>query len=290
MLLRGPHASIELLIEGYQFPSEQRHFEDANWLVIAGTVEAATQKRRFRDAALMTFEVERLAAWLNDVAADRHPRWREQGFIEPLFTFRQLRPDSFDLSLTLSHEAAPVVVFDEELQLELTPTRQELEAAARDLRSDLTGFPVRGTEEFALEPDEAAAGLQEWRAFLVQAVQWMAAPSEAQLAALPDSSFLIDEMVLTFTGELEEARRLASASERLVFDGEAAGSLDRLEALVAALPTNGSSGLWSPPALSQAAEWERVRTGARSVLTALGQPRRDAELRHLPAVGKSHWS
>jgi hypothetical protein len=63
VILRGRDLSkFELRVAGYQFQSDRF---DANWLVVAGRVAPPDGRAwKFRDPALLTWEVQGLSSWL----------------------------------------------------------------------------------------------------------------------------------------------------------------------------------------------------------------------------------
>ena len=81
MILRDLHTSIELEVEGYQFPDigpgeqpEDPDSWDSNWLNIRGTVTTGGDSSwSFQHPCLTTWEVVELADWFQNVAAGLVP-------------------------------------------------------------------------------------------------------------------------------------------------------------------------------------------------------------------------
>src|SRR5262249_49490658 len=88
MRLSGPDGqAVELRIAEYQFPHLPDRDYDSNWLIIEGWVCHPKGSWSFRDACLMTYEVRRLADWLEAVGTGKQERpWAN--FTEPNLLFR----------------------------------------------------------------------------------------------------------------------------------------------------------------------------------------------------------
>lgn len=108
---------LGLAIDGYQFPGHQpaeRGDHDANWLVIHGRVEfPGLGSWSFRDACLLTWELELRIAWLREFPSV--PSGSIE-FVEPLLRFFVDRntPESARLAVTLRCEALRGANFDDE--------------------------------------------------------------------------------------------------------------------------------------------------------------------------------
>jgi hypothetical protein len=110
LILRSRDLSaFELKVAGYQFPGFSGDVFDNNWLVVEGRVAPADERAwEFRDPALLTWEVERLSDWLPWFFAD-------------------------DAGV-------------DDLYIDLRVDNDDLHAASKDLRRDLTRFPPRAVE------------------------------------------------------------------------------------------------------------------------------------------------
>jgi hypothetical protein len=147
MILEGRDGSFDMAIAQYQFPEREQVDLDANWLVVAGRVTLRRREWRFRDPCLTTFEVARLAAWLEESA-----RGVGKGtgccFIEPNLNF--YGPSNGAIRVSFALESAPPWAkrgddwdkhgFD-------VPVGPALATAAQQLRRALGRFPARGTVE-----------------------------------------------------------------------------------------------------------------------------------------------
>lgn len=287
---------FELAISGYQFPSAADSWHDANWLVIEVSARGPEGAWRFSDPALLTNEVARLADWLEAVGSGRRPVNQRMDFLEPVLAFELREPTSRMFRILFELEGRPPWAEVREPErwaeawVEFEPDASELRAAAAELRTMLGRFPERGRRDQAFADRELGREhLAMMRTFLIEAVQWLAADAEAQLAALPDERFICDEMALTFELSVENAREAVVGVGDDLLDQAATGLMNELAAHVAELSGEGKPERWSPTGLREHNEWEAVRAAARRLLERIGEPRRDAELRRLSAVGKSYW-
>lgn len=143
-LVLDEHAGIEVRIAGYQFPGNATADYDSNWLIVEGTVRHPRGNWTFRDPSLLTYEVARLADWLEAVATGTEPtQWC--GFIEPNLSF-EVTPerDGRVLRVSLALEAKPPwAERGEEVHIEFPLNRIDLRSAAASLRSQLSAFPQR---------------------------------------------------------------------------------------------------------------------------------------------------
>jgi hypothetical protein len=143
-LVLDEHAGVEVRIAGYQFPGNATADYDSNWLVIEGTVRHPRGAWTFRDPGLLTYEVARLADWLDAVAAGTEATpWC--AFIEPNLSF-DVSSESADRVLRMSFalEALPPwAETGEEIYIEFPVNRVDFRAAAASLRSQLSSFPQR---------------------------------------------------------------------------------------------------------------------------------------------------
>jgi hypothetical protein len=84
--------SVEIRIAGYQYPAEEIAEYDSNWLIIEGVVMHPRGNWRFLDPSLLTYEVSRLADWLDAVATSANTKLTCE-FIEPNLKFEVLTSD-----------------------------------------------------------------------------------------------------------------------------------------------------------------------------------------------------
>lgn len=146
MTLDGEGGSFEMAILGYQFPDRDQGDLDSNWLVVGGKVGLQGREWCFHDPCLTTFEVMRLADWLE--ASSQGADGDGCGFIEPNLQFDG--PANGTIRLAFALESAPPwagrgedwhrhgfdIVADTRLAM-----------AADQLRRALRHFPARGRGE-----------------------------------------------------------------------------------------------------------------------------------------------
>jgi hypothetical protein len=144
MRLAARDTRFELRVVGYQFPGNATAEYDSNWLVIEGAVRHPRGDWRFRDPSLLTYEVARLADWLEAVASGTEPRpWC--GFIEPNLSF-DVAGEGVARVLRVSfgcESLPPWAARGEEVAVEFPVAGLDLGAAAASLRGQLGEFPQR---------------------------------------------------------------------------------------------------------------------------------------------------
>jgi len=140
--------SIELRIAGYQFPHLDTVEYDSNWLRIEGHVSHPRGRWSFQDPCLLTYEVSRLANWLDALTQETSDS-DEIGFVEPNLSFRVVRsPASAVLRVYFELEARPHWIATpyaglNDLWVEFEVRELELRRAARSLREELAIYPQR---------------------------------------------------------------------------------------------------------------------------------------------------
>ena len=137
--------SLEFHALRYQFPQLTRTQYDSNWLVIGGRIEKDGAAWKFQDPCLLTNEMHSLAEWLESQAIDPGTN-SEISFIEPNLYFKWIdRKLRVDLECECRPPWAP---FDkvEEFYVNLSPSSEELLAAAEALRADLAKYPIRAED------------------------------------------------------------------------------------------------------------------------------------------------
>ena len=142
-VFEGPAGSLRVRVERYQFPEITKDEWDSNWLIIRGDVDLDGKSWSYRDPCLTTFEMERLADWLDHIAAGEAEN-AFCGFTEPNLDFEQLSRDAIRIGFSL--EALPPWIDSDadfgEIGL-IVPIDKRLAAAASSLRGLLARFPVR---------------------------------------------------------------------------------------------------------------------------------------------------
>ena len=140
---------LSLAIVGYESPDVEDDRYDANWLVVRVEARDGETTWSAEDPALLTWEVEALARWLEQVARGRFEQpWC--GFVEPNL---ELRADPlpggrarlrvyFELELRPPDRRSSVVG-RRDIFLEFALTPDQLRAAACQLRAELACYPLR---------------------------------------------------------------------------------------------------------------------------------------------------
>jgi hypothetical protein len=138
------NVAFELRVTGYQFPNNATAEYDSNWLIITGSVQHPRGDWRFSDPSLLTYEVARLADWLEAVAVGTEPQpWC--GFIEPNLSF-EVAGTSAGRVLRVSfgcESRPPWSTRDQEVVVEFPVAGLDLGAAVGSLRRQLRDFPQR---------------------------------------------------------------------------------------------------------------------------------------------------
>ena len=161
---------LDLAILGYQFP-HLNDYDDGNWLNVRVRVTDPRGSWERSDPCLMTFEAAELAVWLEAVAVEapmiNRSFSKESGrppegvplrlfdsaeFLEPNLRFELIaRADNdavirvyFELELRppwapVSWEGGP-----EEAWMDFRVSPTDLKAAAKSLRVEVAGYPIRG--------------------------------------------------------------------------------------------------------------------------------------------------
>jgi hypothetical protein len=147
--LKDPSGNdFQLVILSYQHPDVGEDRWDSNWLLVNGTVATADgQKWKFSAPCVTTFELEELADWLDDLAADgRAPA--QFDFTEPHVRFAYVPWPKRTLQVTLTGEGAPQAMSVREKEagvtLEFPLSETDASELAGQIREALADFPTRG--------------------------------------------------------------------------------------------------------------------------------------------------
>lgn len=139
--------SLELSVGGYQFPEIADDRWDSNWLMVSGRIRHPHGSWTFTDACLTTFELERLASWLDDVAVGR-PDPDSGDFTEPNLHFYYRQEPEPTIEVRLAYESAPPWLVGEPplegVTIEFPVAMNDPRGAAAEVRSFIHRFPVRG--------------------------------------------------------------------------------------------------------------------------------------------------
>jgi hypothetical protein len=107
--------NFKLTVLGYQFPAIMFDEYDSNWLRIHIVVDSKLGKWESVDCILLTWEMEILTSWLNDIYCDREDS-RELDFIEPNLSFKLLEKENYDavIRINFNLESKPKSALDDD--------------------------------------------------------------------------------------------------------------------------------------------------------------------------------
>ncbi len=142
-------SSFKLKIVDYQFPNITDEYHDSNWLIIQVDVIHPKGAWTAVDPCLLTFDVEWLARWLEDVHSNSNKR-PECSFLEPCLEFQvEVNEKSKRvLRVYFELEARPIwasckIAGQRDLWVEFELSEIDLLAVASELRSELAKYPQR---------------------------------------------------------------------------------------------------------------------------------------------------
>jgi hypothetical protein len=145
MILRDSKGQVvEIKITGYQFSQENSASEyDSNWLDINITVKTFDLTWSKTDPSLLTWEVQSLIDWINNISSDKIEVQDEIDFIEPNLSFKLLinKPQAKLLRVIFKYESSPD--FDNEYPVDLDMTGSQLKQASVELSNELCNYPQR---------------------------------------------------------------------------------------------------------------------------------------------------
>jgi hypothetical protein len=150
-LIGANDQAFELRILGYEFPEIEDDKYDSNWLIIEVEVNHPKGSWIARDASLLTYEVDRLGRWLENIANNQQVN-PLQSFMEPNLEFIFISPESpskvlriyFELELRPSW--APYTGIMQDLWVEFQVSKLDLQQAALSLWEQLSKYPQRAIE------------------------------------------------------------------------------------------------------------------------------------------------
>ncbi len=150
--LSGPDtAALQLNSVGYQYPHTPHEWYDSDWLDREIRVIDRQGDWSSPDPIMLTWEVARLADWLDAIAGDRPARSRVS-CVAPNLRFELTEYSSSQPMIGVCFEQGPRPPWDlsrfgfsggDVASSELHPTADALRQAAADLRAQLQRFPIR---------------------------------------------------------------------------------------------------------------------------------------------------
>ena len=148
MIIKGiDNQTVELKITNYQYPTSLDRDWDGNWLNIYLKVESKIGNWQTVDPSLLTWEVQTLIDWFNELSANKKPEYLEQVFIEPNISFHLLNSCSDlekQIKIRFDLESRPKNADDEiEYYVILIANNAELKKLAENLENELKIYPER---------------------------------------------------------------------------------------------------------------------------------------------------
>ena len=148
MKLQGKDTSFEINIVNYQFPKAREEY-DSNWLVMRIKVRDKEKSWQVTDACLLTWEIKWLCKWFKKII--NNEEGKELIFMEPNLRFIKSKKTDKNICIRVYFElearpkwAYSNIVGEEDLWIDLMPSKSELNSAINDLRAQLKKFPERG--------------------------------------------------------------------------------------------------------------------------------------------------
>jgi hypothetical protein len=138
---------VELKITNYQFPNNSipRDY-DSNWLHIYLSVKSKLGDWQTIDPSLLTWEVEEIIKWLDDLSKQKVNIETSIEFIEPNLSFEFIQDESNEkiIRIKFNLESRPKSAKDEiEYYVDCRMTCEQLKQAANELSQELSKFPQR---------------------------------------------------------------------------------------------------------------------------------------------------
>lgn len=148
MIIEGiNNQTVEIRITNYQFPNTKDREYDGNWLNIYLKVKSDTGNWQTVDPSLLTWEVQELIDWFEQLSRNEKPRWKEQGFVEPNLSFYLLNShNDFEKKFIIEFklESRPLSAKDDEKYfMEFHTTNSRLTDIAKGFRDELAKYPER---------------------------------------------------------------------------------------------------------------------------------------------------
>lgn len=136
--------SFELSIIGYQFPNARTELYDSNWLIIQLNISDSQGAWNVADPCLLTYEVNRLANWLDKIDSGNFGR-RDCDFTEPVISFHLTEHNQQKyVRIRFTIEALPAWAQNQdEYFIEFPLSEINLKQATNDLRKQLEKYPKR---------------------------------------------------------------------------------------------------------------------------------------------------
>lgn len=144
--------AFRLAITGYQIPEVGDEPFDVNWLVVWMEIDSGQEKLTLKDSCLTTFEVEKLANWLEQAQTGSEEE-AACTFQQPVLAFRLMRSPESSANSKVDSGTLRVYVSlpwdnsasagNQNKRLEFPLSEVDLQEAAASLREQLKQYPPR---------------------------------------------------------------------------------------------------------------------------------------------------
>ena len=148
-LERADGCYFELEVVGYEFPASETEEYDSNWLMIRIDVKHPLGSWSATDPSLLTYEMGRLADWLDEIRSGSRSQ-PDEYFTEPNLEFHVAAGDGGEESLRVCFAlecrppwASRDLSEDEEHFLDFPLAGVDLAGASGSLREQLSTYPQR---------------------------------------------------------------------------------------------------------------------------------------------------
>jgi hypothetical protein len=143
---------FRLKILKYQFPHITKDYYDANWLKIH--IDASINGREWsaEDPCLLTYEVETLIQWLDEISTKESPT-QYCSFTEPCLEFKRIESSTATsiLRVFIDYNLLPPwkpskIAGNEDLYIDFPIIKEDIRSNIHLLRTQLQNYPVRGVK------------------------------------------------------------------------------------------------------------------------------------------------
>lgn len=155
MIFKGKDNQFAIIrILDYLVPDtrEAESLWDSNWLIICLHIRNKSVEWESIDSSVLTFGIKELIDWINILSEGRLPDCNTLGFFKSTLFFKYFKVENQDIKLRIyfGTELRPKFASkDDECYVEFDLTHKKLQQIAKDLKDELTCFPIR-----VINPDD----------------------------------------------------------------------------------------------------------------------------------------
>lgn len=148
ILLHQNENSVELSIDGYQYPSKDEGLYDCNWLNIRLRAKDKDREWQKKDPSLLSWEFAQIAEWFATLAKGNEPKDKLISFIEPCLAYEyQRQGDAIEISFLFTCEMAPPDADRScPYSIRFLLNGSELTELSRQFAEEAKRFPPRGDQ------------------------------------------------------------------------------------------------------------------------------------------------